>query len=60
MSAFVAAVACAYAFCNLAVFLVVCDPLPPSLDAVFTFAGETQRISIQSSCSNNIRVRNGS
>jgi uncharacterized SAM-binding protein YcdF (DUF218 family) len=43
-SAFVAAVAAAYAFCNLALFLVVCDPLPPSLDAVFTFAGETQRI----------------
>jgi uncharacterized SAM-binding protein YcdF (DUF218 family) len=43
-SAFVAAVAAAYAFCNLALFLVVCDPVPPSLDAVFTFAGETQRI----------------
>ena len=43
-SALCIAAACAYAFRNLALFLVVSEPLPPSLDAVFTFAGETNRI----------------
>jgi uncharacterized SAM-binding protein YcdF (DUF218 family) len=43
-TALAAAAVCAYAFRNLALFLVVSEPLPPSLDAVFTFAGETQRI----------------
>jgi uncharacterized SAM-binding protein YcdF (DUF218 family) len=43
-SALGAAAICAYMFCSLALWLVVCDPLPQSLDAVFTFAGETQRI----------------
>ncbi|HUI93318.1 MAG TPA: hypothetical protein VLX68_13810 [Chitinivibrionales bacterium] len=43
-SAAVAAAVAAYAYCNLALWLVVSDPLPPSLDAVFTFAGETARI----------------
>jgi hypothetical protein len=33
-----------FAFRNLALWLVVSDPLPPSLDAVFTFAGDNQRI----------------
>jgi uncharacterized SAM-binding protein YcdF (DUF218 family) len=43
-SALCVAAACACAFRGLALFLVVSDPLPPSLDAVFTFAGETHRI----------------
>jgi uncharacterized SAM-binding protein YcdF (DUF218 family) len=43
-SALCIAAACAYAFRSLALFLVVSDPLPPSLDAVFTFAGETHRM----------------
>ncbi len=34
----------AFAFRNLALWLVVSDPLPQSLDAIFTFAGETARI----------------
>ena len=33
-----------YAFKNLALWLVVADPLPPSIDAIFTFAGETNRL----------------
>jgi uncharacterized SAM-binding protein YcdF (DUF218 family) len=32
------------AFRNLAVWLVISDPLPQSLDAVFTFAGDVHRI----------------
>jgi uncharacterized SAM-binding protein YcdF (DUF218 family) len=42
--ALVALVLAAYAFCNLALWLVVSDPPPHSLDAIFTFAGETHRI----------------
>ncbi len=33
-----------FAFRHLALWLVVSDPLPPYLNAIFTFAGETQRI----------------
>jgi uncharacterized SAM-binding protein YcdF (DUF218 family) len=32
------------AFRHFALWLVVSDPLPPSLDVIFTFAGETHRI----------------
>jgi uncharacterized SAM-binding protein YcdF (DUF218 family) len=32
------------AFRNLALWMVVSEPLPPSLDAIFTFAGETHRM----------------
>jgi uncharacterized SAM-binding protein YcdF (DUF218 family) len=42
---FVAATLCGYyVFRHLGVWLAVSDPLPPSLDAVFTFAGEGNRI----------------
>jgi uncharacterized SAM-binding protein YcdF (DUF218 family) len=43
-TALVVAAAGLYALRNLALWLVVSDPLPPSIDAIFTFAGETQRI----------------
>lgn len=33
-----------FAFRNLALWLVVSDPLPQSLDAIFTFAGDVHRI----------------
>lgn len=33
-----------FAFRNLATWLVVSDPLPPSLDVIFTFAGDNQRL----------------
>jgi uncharacterized SAM-binding protein YcdF (DUF218 family) len=36
--------AAVFAFCNCALWLVVSDPLPATLDAVFTFAGESHRI----------------
>jgi uncharacterized SAM-binding protein YcdF (DUF218 family) len=36
--------AAGFVFRNLALWLVVADPLPASLDAIFTFAGETHRI----------------
>ncbi len=42
--ALAALVLAAYAFSNLALWLVVSDPVPQSLDAIFTFAGETHRI----------------
>jgi uncharacterized SAM-binding protein YcdF (DUF218 family) len=45
LSLFVALVLSGWlAFRNLAVWLVVSDPLPQSIDAVFTFAGDLHRI----------------
>jgi uncharacterized SAM-binding protein YcdF (DUF218 family) len=35
---------CTISYRNLASWLVVSDPLPKSLDAIFTFAGESHRI----------------
>jgi uncharacterized SAM-binding protein YcdF (DUF218 family) len=43
-SVFLVAALFLLAFRNCALWLVVSDPLPPSLDALFTFAGETNRM----------------
>ena len=37
-------VVCAVTYRHLGMWLVVSDPLPPSLDAIFTFAGDNDRI----------------
>ena len=37
-------IVCIFAYRNLGLWLVVSDPLPQSLDAIFTFAGDNDRI----------------